>query len=678
MASDGYYILGGVPASMYTDSSNTYSIYSSGNMTGVTYSFGWEFTCNGVTTKKTVASGLNSSSYTWTPTSAEFGPLMANSTNGTLKIVLKTLNGGPYTYTDVCRLTLNKSIKPTISNITMERTDAFNGRSVSNITTHKLSFNVADLYGADQDITVTVGDAKYSVSLHEATNPVSVDIGSFDAGDSDVLSKSISIGIIDSRGRTCTTSTSVAIYKYTPPAITKATVERNADEKPVLTFAYSYQSSVAGATNTLKQFWARCIVDSETYQTDLKGKASPQVLTGTYDITKSYTFLVLIQDSVRPSAIIAKATLPSSKLVLDIGADGKTVTFFGSSPSSATKESLRIGDIASFAGDEIAIGKNSESSVIDFCNGTGTISNVNPNGGYKRLAIESQNSVEIAGKNLVSMNTEVGATVSSFEMGSNGTPWNPNSSGGAWANIHTKQSMTGTTIAKEGNVDISPNNITIVIKENSVEQCGINLYGGTNILDLSGSMIRLYGTVYALNSDIVLNKNKALRVEDGGGVNRSLIALNNSNNIVIAYGGYDMNAGKTLIYGGKGLGFVLKTPNVSWIPYFKPGDSVTLTIETAGYITNSGKNVHFMIPIAKPIVGVSTISVSSVNGLVVRQENKYLYGGSSTVYVKPSSYSVYVVHTHIAINVNAKMANTTNVLTNAPCGVYASIKLTFS
>ena len=116
----------------------------------------------------------------------------------------------------------------------------------------------------------------------------------------------------------------------------------------------------------------------------------------------------------------------------------------------------------------------------------------------------------------------------------------------------------------------------------------------------------------------------------------------------------------------------------TWRPYFCAGDSISATFGTAGYITNSGKDVIFIIPLSKPIVGNPTVTVTSVEGLMVRQNNKYLYGGSSTKYVKPSKYTVRSTLSGGCICVVATMQNTTDVTNNSPCGIYANIKITFS
>lgn len=122
----------------------------------------------------------------------------------------------------------------------------------------------------------------------------------------------------------------------------------------------------------------------------------------------------------------------------------------------------------------------------------------------------------------------------------------------------------------------------------------------------------------------------------------------------------------------------LSTSLATWRPYFCTGDSISAAFGTAGYITNSSKDVTFIIPLSRPMVGHPTITVASVGGLMVRQNNKHLYGGSSTKYVKPSKYTVRSILGESCIYVVATMQNTTDVTNNSPCGIYANIKITFS
>lgn len=345
MAEDkGYYIFSGSPTELKTDQLYTYKMTTSGgDMTDVTYEFKWEFTCDGVTTKETIASGLTSLTYNWTATSAKFGPLMKNSKSGTLKLIVAT-STGKMEYSKVLPLTISDSIKPSISGITVTRTNGFNDRSVSNITSHKLSFNVSGLYGATQSVTVEIGANKYTKSVNavagNAVTKVEFDIGTFDAGTSDIYVKSVWIQVADSRGNTAKTSTSIDIYKYARPTV-EASVYRNANEEAYIAFAPTIQTTVAGKANSTSLFYARSILGESVVQTDLK--TSPQKLNGADDISKSYNVFVFLKDAVGGIAV-ARLVLPSNVPVMDIGSDGKTVTFFGTSPTTATVESVNICD----------------------------------------------------------------------------------------------------------------------------------------------------------------------------------------------------------------------------------------------------------------------------------------------------------------------------------------------
>ncbi len=146
------------------------------------------------------------------------------------------------------------------------------------------------------------------------------------------------------------------------------------------------------------------------------------------------------------------------------------------------------------------------------------------------------------------------------------------------------------------------------------------------------------------------------------------IYADNSNTKIVSSDVIKLDAGR--IYLSTYLG--------AWRPYFCAGDSIGATFGTAGYITSSSKDVIFIIPLSKPIIGNPTVTVTSVEGLMVRQNNKYLYGGSSTKYVKPSKYTIHSTLSGGCIHVFATMPNTTDVTNNSPCGIWANIKITFS
>lgn len=113
-------------------------------------------------------------------------------------------------------------------------------------------------------------------------------------------------------------------------------------------------------------------------------------------------------------------------------------------------------------------------------------------------------------------------------------------------------------------------------------------------------------------------------------------------------------------------------------PYFTKGNSASFKVWLMGYTTSNMAEVLFFMPFSRPIIGASGVSVSSVNGLIIRQNNKYLYGSTATKYVKPSSYTSEIVDGGQGVNIRAKMPNTTNVTNNTACAITASIKITFS
>ena len=163
------------------------------------------------------------------------------------------------------------------------------------------------------------------------------------------------------------------------------------------------------------------------------------------------------------------------------------------------------------------------------------------------------------------------------------------------------------------------------------------------------------------------------------GSNSEMLRLNTNDELLIGYGQYSKASVATRLYGGNKIAFHLKNPAASWIPYYTKGDSVSVKIYQTGFITNNGKELMFFIPLSRPIVGVSTVAISSIDGLTVRQNGDYCFSKIiSSSPVKPKSYSASVVGGGCGINIKATFTDTTNVQNNDSCGVYASIKITFS
>ena len=147
-----------------------------------------------------------------------------------------------------------------------------------------------------------------------------------------------------------------------------------------------------------------------------------------------------------------------------------------------------------------------------------------------------------------------------------------------------------------------------------------------------------------------------------------------SNALTVGWGG-DITAPRLTSKSDLYLGFA---GGNSFRPYFTKGNSASFKVWLMGYTTSGMAEVLFFMPFSRPIIGASGVSVSSVNGLIIRQNNKYLYGSTATVYVKPSSYTSEIVDGGQGVNIRSKMPNTTNVTNNTACAITASIKITFS
>ena len=184
---------------------------------------------------------------------------------------------------------------------------------------------------------------------------------------------------------------------------------------------------------------------------------------------------------------------------------------------------------------------------------------------------------------------------------------------------------------------------------------------------------------YHFGSDIYLDNNEAIMGYDSSGAAYNAFqAKNSSNNTIVGYGNYANANGNTNIYGYDiNIGVAnIATPG-TYRPYRRQGDSFTLTLRTAGYVTNGGKDVSFWIPMAEPIVGSPTATVTSGSGFVLRQGNKYTHGSAADVNVSPVSYEATATMLN-GIYIKAVFSDTTNVTNNDAIGIYWNGTVTLS
>lgn len=147
------------------------------------------------------------------------------------------------------------------------------------------------------------------------------------------------------------------------------------------------------------------------------------------------------------------------------------------------------------------------------------------------------------------------------------------------------------------------------------------------------------------------------------------------NNLSFGWTNYNEQRGDTYV-GGKDVYFRVSggASKVEYRPYYRRGDSIDVRMGTAGYVTSGTKEFYFTIPLGKPVVGNPTVSVSSINGLMMRQNSKYIIKAD---WVQPDRYSAYVRDNN-AIGVIAFWNSATNAANNSPVGIDANIRITFS
>jgi hypothetical protein len=174
--------------------------------------------------------------------------------------------------------------------------------------------------------------------------------------------------------------------------------------------------------------------------------------------------------------------------------------------------------------------------------------------------------------------------------------------------------------------------------------------------------------------DLLVKNGYSIFCKNASGSQVNALHMNSSNVMIFGYGAYTM--GYVARYAGAAV--EIGTPQGNFRPYFRPGDSINVTLNGSGFVTGSSANIVFSIPLSKPAIGCSGVSVASQSdgGLKVRQANKYCYGSTSDTFVKPDRYENSLQSNHI--NITAYMGNTTNVTTNNDAvGIQVKLVVTF-
>lgn len=178
--------------------------------------------------------------------------------------------------------------------------------------------------------------------------------------------------------------------------------------------------------------------------------------------------------------------------------------------------------------------------------------------------------------------------------------------------------------------------------------------------------------------DVHIPNGKSYRGYNVDGEIRTLLHINSSNNTLLGYGGYSAGEGGTYIYGNDVYIVSKEAGSTSYKPYYSAGDSLTLTIYTAGFVTSAGKSIRFLVPFAKPIIGNPTVTIASVSGIIIRQGGNYTHGSTSSAAVKPASYETIGDTDWNGIQIVANMSDATNAQNNDALGIYWNGTITFS
>ena len=195
--------------------------------------------------------------------------------------------------------------------------------------------------------------------------------------------------------------------------------------------------------------------------------------------------------------------------------------------------------------------------------------------------------------------------------------------------------------------------------------------------------LKAYGNINA-NRDIGLagsmwttNQSKIYSTNVDGKQKVVMVLCDSDNDLSIGYGNWTNKDGDTYLRGRDVyLGASSTASYTTYRPYYRRGDTIDVYLHTSGYATTGGKDILFLVPLSKPIIGSPTVSVSSINGLVFRQNNSYPHNSSN--YCKPASYRVTDVTHAFGFNVRASFDNNTGVTNNSPIGIVANIRITFS
>ena len=135
---------------------------------------------------------------------------------------------------------------------------------------------------------------------------------------------------------------------------------------------------------------------------------------------------------------------------------------------------------------------------------------------------------------------------------------------------------------------------------------------------LSGNAIDIQAVIDAtsigLKTELVDNS-YCLVLSAAGGTAKSSITLSRGSLKLVGQSLLELDT-QELVVNANSIQFTVAEG--SYCPYYKAGDTVTITrMYCAGGVTGSGTNLYFYIPLAKPLIGVSKVTISNPTKAII-------------------------------------------------------------
>lgn len=392
--------------------------------------------------------------------------------------------------------------------------------------------------------------------------------------------------------------------------------------------------------------------------------------------------------------------------------------------------------LAEYGDSTIYLGKNSKQSKIDLCNGMAEMYNEDSGSSYNRLRINAGHSIKLNAPNAIYMDSyynngsgtigetyihmesypiwdggTIGGTIDLFaskndhynsmlSLHSQMANFEVNSADGTSAFLGLTNQGNNATLSASSEILLTAPTITLsgtTTMNNGlrIENCGLELYYSTPFIDFhwnnssadytgriiadAADTLSIVSSKLSLTGNLYFNNSCGFSMRDNAGNSHHIMELNGDNLLCLGYWTSMNNVGSTCIF-GRDVNIIVGNADHTWMrPYIRKGDSIALQVDTAGYVTGSGRSLLFMVPLGRQIIGNPTVTASSGNGFIVRQNNKYCYGSSSTAWVYPSSYTVSKYGDgNVGVVINASMPNELNVTNNSPIGIRWNGTITFS